>query len=59
MGQSKPITSKGTWVKDDENLDHIQELAQTLVRHLGQEGARRICNENHWKNVLLFVERAQ
>lgn len=45
--------------KDDQDMEHIQELAKTLVRHLGAEGARRMCQENHWKSVLMFVERTQ
>lgn len=59
MGQSKPMNAKSSFVKDDQDLDHIQELAKTLVRHLGVQGARRMCQENHWKSVLVFVERAQ
>jgi|GEM_PF-3477121 len=59
MGQSKPIQPQSGFAKDDQDLDHIQELAKTLVRHLGVQGARRICQENHWKSVLVLVERAQ
>ncbi|MEX1146934.1 MAG: hypothetical protein WEB93_01005 [Sphingomonadales bacterium] len=42
----------------DREPDHAQELARQLVRHLGIDGAKRTCTENHWQGVLDIIRRA-
>lgn len=58
MGQSKPTggSTMSSGNSHNQDLSHIQELANTLVRHLGVQGARRICMENHWASVLTFID---
>lgn len=51
--------SQGSWIKDDQGFDHVQELAHQLIRHLGVAGAKRTCIENRWKGVLAILEHAQ
>lgn len=37
------------------DLGHATELARQLVRHLGVQGAKRTCVENHWQGVLDII----
>lgn len=45
------------WVKGDNSLDHVKALAQQLVRHLGESGARETCRDNHWSGVLSVIDQ--
>lgn len=44
------------WGEIDSNLDHVQALARQLVRHLGESGARKTCQDNHWSGVLSVID---
>lgn len=44
------------WIKSDDGLDHVQALARQLVRHLGESGARKTCQDNHWSGVLSAID---
>ncbi|MFZ5608199.1 MAG: hypothetical protein ACOY99_01155 [Pseudomonadota bacterium] len=57
MARRQPAPSQGSWIKNDQDFDHIQELAQQLVRHLGVAGARKTCLDNRWKGVLAVIDR--
>ncbi|MEM1018944.1 MAG: hypothetical protein ACFBZ9_12870 [Sphingomonadales bacterium] len=54
---STSVDDTSSWIKPDEQLDHIQALARQLVRHLGESGARRTCLDNHWSGVLSAIDR--
>lgn len=45
------------WVKEDGHLDHVEALARQLVRHLGESGARKTCQDNHWSGVLAVIDQ--
>ncbi|MEM6683356.1 MAG: hypothetical protein AAF607_14055 [Pseudomonadota bacterium] len=45
-----------TWVQPDTSLDHVTALARQLVRHLGEAGARKTCQDNHWNGVLNAID---
>lgn len=41
---------------DDGGRDHVHALARQLVRHLGESGARKTCQDNHWSGVLNAID---
>jgi len=53
-GQDGP--GQATWVQPDTSLDHVTALARQLVRHLGEQGARKTCQDNHWNGVLNAID---